>query len=184
MKIIISALLIFFSSFAIQAELGSLKISIEEAKELLGKNLGDEIFLKERLKLEDAARKAGEIMGHKVGNGFQIPGPNPKIKPIIDCQVLGSNNLVFSILKTDSKQLVAVLSSDPTKTNIAEFLNVEFVERSAGFKRYMFYTGTNPLRGEMFQLELMNNGFNVLRIVTGEQLYHFKVSCIEKKERE
>jgi len=183
MKLFILYLLANLITINIQAQLSELSLSTGELREILGKKFDDEIFLKERLRLENAQKKAGEIISHKVGNGFQIPGQNPKIYPYINCKVQGSHHLQLKILKSIDGKLVAILTQDPTKKNLAEFVNVQAVERSVGLKRYNFFTGTNPLRGEMFQLEMRSQGSDFLRIVVDERLFHFKVKCQKQEGR-
>jgi hypothetical protein len=70
-----------------------------------------------------------------------------------------------------------VLTAGREQENLAEFLDVEFTERTAGIRTYNYLIGTNPLRGEMFQLEWLKPGSGVLRIVFNEKLHHFFVKC-------
>jgi len=177
MKQLLSILLLLsFSSFC-YAGLEDFNISPEEAREILGKKLGDEIFLKERLRLENAQKRAGEIISHKVGNGFQIPRPNPTIEEFMRCKVMNSNSLHFILLETSSGALVAVLTDNPEKQNLAEFLNVLKSEVNIGFKSFQYFSGQNLKRSEMFQLKLNREGFDLLTIVLGGKLYQLKTVC-------
>lgn len=156
------------------------QIDVEKVKELLAKNLPHEVFLKERIKLEGQGIPGeilkGEVRGHKVGNGFSAPGRVPRVEVINTCYVPGSP-LEFIVLQHQSYQLYAVLTSDKEQANLAEFLTVDFMERTAGMRSYNYLVGTNPLRGEMFQLEWLKQNKGILRIVFKEKLHHFLVNC-------
>lgn len=154
------------------------ELDIEVVKKLLKKDLPDEVFLKERLKLENPLRQNGTIRGHKVGNGFSIPpgGREPMLEEVKSCSVLGSD-LKFVLLQDQSFQLYAVFTNDKEGTNLAEFLDVQSVDRTVGVRTYQYLVGTNPLRGEMFQVEWLKPETGVLRIVFNEKLHHFPLQC-------
>jgi hypothetical protein len=154
------------------------ELDLEIVKKLLKKDLPDEILLKERLKIEEPLRQNGTIRGHKVGNGFSLPpgGREPILEEVKSCQVLKSD-LKLVLLQDQSFKLYAVFTNDKEGINLAEFLNVQSVERTVGLRSYQYLVGTNPLRGEMFQVEWLRPGTGVLRIVFNEKLHHFPLQC-------
>jgi hypothetical protein len=177
MRQLLSILALLSLSAFSNANLQDFSISPEEAREILGRKLGDEIFLKERLRLENAQKKAGEIISHKVGNGFQIARPNPTLEELVKCKVLDSEDLYFILLETSSDKTVAVLTNNPERENLAEFLEVHKSEVQFGFKSQHFYSGQNLKRGEMFQLKLSNENVNLLSIVLNGRLFQLKLTC-------
>lgn len=180
MKTTISLFTLLLSLSCFSFDFDMSQIDVEKVKELLEKNLPDEVFLKERIKLEGngvpGLPTQGEVRGHKVGNGFSIPGKDPKLEVIKTCRVPESP-LEFLVLQSEDYKLFAVLTADKEQENLAEFLDVEFTERSAGLRTYHYLVGNNPLRGEMFQLEWLKSNTGVLRIVFNEKLHHFLVTC-------
>lgn len=177
MKKITLVLLTILSLSASSFEWDDLQLSVEEVNILLRKDLPNEIQLKERLRIENPELNQGEIRGHKVGNGFSLPTKPSRLKEIKECQVLNSS-LTFLVLQDQNFKLYAVLTENRREESLAEFLEVEFYERSVGFRTYQFLIGTNPLRGEMFQIEWLKSGSGVLRIVYNEKLHHYQVSCL------
>lgn len=154
------------------------ELDLEIVKKLLKKDLPDEILLKERLKIEDPTRQNGTLRGHKVGNGFSLPhgGKEPLLEEVKSCQVLESE-LKFVLLQDQSFKLYAVFTNDKEGVNLAEFLNVQSIERTVGLRSYQYLVGTNPLRGEMFQVEWLKPETGVLRVVFNEKLHHFPLEC-------
>lgn len=182
MKQMILTISLLFGLQALALEFDVSQIDVEKVKKLLEKNLDDEIFLKERIKLEGHGNPGipirGEVRGHKVGNGFSMPSKDPKIQVVKTCLVPQSD-IEFLLLQDKAYKLYAVLTSDKEERNLAEFLNVQYVERSAGMRSYHSIVGNNPLRGEMFQLEWLKQNSGILRIVFNEKLHHFYVNCHE-----
>jgi hypothetical protein len=138
----------------------------------------DEILLKERLRESNSEIIDGEIHLHKVGNGLTFPVHNIMIKTKLRCVL--SSEKEFLVFETKSDQIVAVLTENRKEANLAEFIDVQEMERGVGLNHYKFIIGSNPLRGEMFQLEWKTKDQALLRIVLQEKLFHYLVKC-EKK---
>lgn len=137
--------------------------------------LPDEIWLKERLKLEDPNIIKGEIRGHKVGNGFSLPNPNNKLEMIKKCSLGSAGNFIF--LQDQQGGKLAVITEKPDQENLAEFLEIKDDERTVGMKTYSFTSGHNPLRGEMFQIEWLKEQRGLLRLVMDNQLNFYLIDC-------
>jgi|GEM_PF-4018318 len=174
-----SLTLLFFLilNFTYGSDLDSYKLSPELVKKLIGKNLANEILLKERLQRIDPNIIRGHIEGHKVGNGFGFFKPVPLKDEFLTCSVDGSSHLELIFFEDDAFNTFSVFTQNREEKSIAEFLNVNRIERSVGFKSYQFYTGTNPLNGQMFQLEFLPENKAILRIVYNERLSHFPMTC-------
>jgi spore germination protein YaaH len=181
MRQLLSILALLSLSAFSNANLQDFSISPEEAREILGRKLGDEIFLKERLRLENAQKKAGEIISHKVGNGFQIARPNPTLEELVRCKIRSTDLLMFILLESSDKEIVAVLTANSEQENLAEFREVRNIKLNTGFSNENFYSGQNFEREEMFQFKFTGDNQALLTIVINQKLYLLQAHCWAKQ---